>query len=113
MTQVQEKTDIQKHVEFIKSQLECKNNNWIKECEDIEEPSAYEYLNDMLDIQYIVNSESEYLGARILIAFGGPNIWINTLNNTVEGYWWGDTFITHFDDELGVDEVAREMWECK
>lgn len=76
-----------------------------------ERPSAYDYLTDVLDIEYVVSSSREYLGARILVAFGGPNIWINTRNEQVEGHWWGDSATESFDDNLGLDDVLAEMWE--
>ena len=76
--------------------------------------SGYDYLADVLDIEYIVTSKGEYLGARILVTFGGPNIWINTRTETVEGYWWSDTFRASFySDSMGIDEVCRELWECR
>lgn len=74
---------------------------------------ASDYLMDALDIQYIVSSSREYLGARVLVSFGGPNIWINTLTNTVEGYWWTDKAFASFDDNIGIDDFLAEMWECQ
>ena len=75
---------------------------------------GFEYLSDALDIQYIVSENSEYIAARILVAFGGPNIWINTQNQTVEGYWWGESaFASYFADEMGIDETCRELWACR
>lgn len=70
------------------------------------------YLSDVLDVQYIVSSNKEYLGARILVSFGGPNIWINTHTNVVEGYWWGASAFAPFVDEMGLDDFLAEMWEC-
>lgn len=116
MSAVKEKSAIQQHVEHIKAQLECRDNKWIEEYKDEgndHEPTAWDYLESVLDIQYVVNSNEEYLGARALVAFGGPNIWINTLMGTVEGYWWDESHITHFDDELGVNEVLEELWGCR
>ena len=40
--------------------------------------SGHDYLADALDINYVVSADAQYLGARILVAFGGPNIWIDT-----------------------------------
>ena len=80
--------------------------------DDGEELTAFDYLQDALDIEYIVNSKREYLGARVLVAFGGPNIWINTRTNTVEGYWWGDKATATFDDGLGLDEALNELFNC-
>lgn len=71
-----------------------------------------DYLQDALDIEYIVNSKREYLGARVLVAFGGPNIWINTRTKLVEGYWWGEYAKASFDDGIGLDDALQTLWEC-
>lgn len=73
---------------------------------------ASDYLADALDIQYIVSSDRQYLGARVLVAFGGPNIWINTQTGTIEGYWWADSAFASFTDNMGLDDFLSEMWEC-
>ena len=76
--------------------------------------SGFEYLEDALDIEYIVDSNKQYLGARILVAFGGPNIWVNTRTKTVEGYWWGQRAeATYLYDEIGLDEACEEIWGCQ
>jgi hypothetical protein len=74
--------------------------------------SAYDYLQDALDIQYIVSRNKEYLGARVLVAFGGPNIWINTQTETVEGYWWSDSAFASFRDNLGLDDALEDLYNC-
>lgn len=79
---------------------------------DDEPMSAFDYLQDALDIEYIVNSKREYLGARVLVAFGGPNIWVNTRTKLVEGYWWGEYAKASFDDRIGLDEALQTLWEC-
>jgi hypothetical protein len=76
--------------------------------------SAFDWLQRALDIQYIVTGAGEYLGARILVAFGGPNIWVNTQTATVSGYWYGDRCEASFwVDELGLDDALAELWECR
>ena len=75
--------------------------------------TAYDYLEDVLDIEYIVGSDLEYRGARILVTFGGPNIWVNTKTNTVEGYWWMDEAFARFEDSIGLDEALEELWHCR
>lgn len=75
--------------------------------------SAYDYLQDALDIEYIVSSNKEYLGARVLVAFGGPNIWINTRTQQVEGYWWGSQSIWGYsNDEMGLDDALQDLYSC-
>ena len=108
--------DIKNHVQSIADNLS--NPPWDEwnEGRDIDsegEFSAFDYLQDVLDIEYIVNGKGEYLGARILVAFGGPNIWVNTRTKTVEGYWWGDSAHASFTDGLGLDDALSELWNCR
>jgi len=75
--------------------------------------SGFDYLTDILDIEYILGSDKQYLGARILVAFGGPNIWINTRTQQVEGYWWEESCIMGYSsDEMDVDGAAQELFNC-
>lgn len=81
---------------------------------DIVEASGIDYLSDVLDIQYIVNSDRTYRAARILITFGGPTAWINTLTGQVEAAWWSETVYRdlprEFTDDL--DNALEELWEA-
>ena len=77
-------------------------------------PNGFDYLEDVLDIQYIVSSDKKYLGARVLVAFGGPNIWINTQKQMIEGYWWGDNEFAYYqDDNLELDSTLEEIYNCQ
>ena len=73
---------------------------------------ASSWMEDVLDIQYIINQDKTYRGARILVAFGGPNIWVNTQSEQVEGYWWGDNAFTGFKDNIGLDDYLEELYSC-
>lgn len=76
--------------------------------------SAYDYLSDVLDIEYVISSDGEYRGARVLVAFGGPNIWINTRTQQVEGYWWSDSCVMSYGhDAMDLDGTLQELWECR
>lgn len=102
--------DIENHVKDIArriSEADFDRNDDGDEC------SAFDYLEDALDIEYIVNSKGEYLGARVLVAFGGPNIWVNTRTKTVEGHWWSDSAYASFSDGIGLDEALEELWNCR
>lgn len=79
---------------------------------DGEEMSAFDYLQDALDIEYVVNGKRDYLGARVLVAFGGPNIWVNTRTKTVDGYWWGESATASFTDGIGLDDALEEIFHC-
>ena len=74
--------------------------------------SASEFMEDVYDIRYYVNGEKRYLGAELLVAGGGPTIWVNTYTKQVEGYWWGDKVLEPFSDELDLDGYCEEMYGC-
>lgn len=77
-----------------------------------DEPCAQDYLNDVLDIEYIIGSDREYRGARVLVAYGGPNIYIDTKSNIVEGYWGLYSVTASYTDTLGLNEWLEELYEC-
>lgn len=104
---------LKEQVEHIARNIEEGTWEGFEPSEEYPEPDAYEYLSDALDIQYIVSGKREYIGARVLVAFGGPNIWINTQTKTVEGYWWGSkAFASYSQDALGLDEALETLWSC-
>lgn len=74
---------------------------------------GHDYTQDALDIQYYLASDKTYLGARILVAFGGPNIWIDTKRGEVEGYWGAETARASFhDDPMGVADAISDIFHC-
>jgi len=81
--------------------------------DDGEPVSAFDYLQDALDIEYIVNKDGGYLGARVLVAFGGPNIWVDTRRGVVDGVWWGERASAPFEDGIGLDDALSELWSCR
>ena len=76
------------------------------------EGNAHEWMEDVYDIEWITFQDKSYKAARLLVAGGGPNIWVNLQTNTVDGYWWGDACKIHFTDNLGLDEYLEEIFEC-
>ncbi|WAW10014.1 hypothetical protein NB640_12480 [Oxalobacter vibrioformis] len=102
---------LQNHVNRIAQHLtEGFPEDYLNECG--EPMDALDYLQDALDIQYIVDGNRTYLAARVLVAFGGPNIWINTQTGYVEGYWGGEAVEAPFIDNIGIDEALEELWNC-
>ena len=75
--------------------------------------SGFDYLEDVLDFEWILNGDKTLKGARILVAFGGPNICINTVTEQVEGYWWSDTVIlSYHNDELDLADTVDAIYNC-
>ena len=80
---------------------------------DSEYPDAFDYLSGALDIEYMCDSQDNYRGAIVLVACGGPNIWIDTRWKEVRGAWWGDhCTVSYGRDELGLDNALEELMRC-
>lgn len=115
MSTVENDNGLRDMVNHIASQLTEGFADDVNEGRDIEnegEYSAYDYLQDVLDINWILNNDRSYKGARLLVAFGGPNIWIDTNLGQVEGYWWGDSYKAGFTDNVGLDDALEDIFHC-
>ena len=76
--------------------------------------SGFEWLEDALDIEYIISSDGSFKSARVLVAFGGPTIWVDFSRGRVELWWWGEYACAEFyEDPMGIEEALQELWECK
>lgn len=75
--------------------------------------SAFDFIGEALDMEYTISGRRKYLGARICVTFGGPNIYVDTRHNTVTGYWGSDTISRSYEDNMGLDEAARELFGCE
>jgi hypothetical protein len=73
---------------------------------------ASEWMDGVYDIRYIVDREKRYLGAELMVAGGGPTVWVNLDTKYVEGYWGGDKVLEPFTDNLGLDEYLEELYAC-
>ena len=73
---------------------------------------ASEWMEDVYDIRYIVDRDKRYMGAELMVAGGGPTIWVNLYTNEVEGYWGGDRVTAPFIANLGLDDYCEEMYDC-
>ena len=71
---------------------------------------AHEWMEGTYDIRYLVDREKRYLGAEILVAGGGPTIWVDTWDQEVKGYWGTDRVNIMFADNIGLDDYCEEMY---
>ena len=74
------------------------------------EKTAHEWMERVYDIRYIVDREKRYYSAELMVAGGGPTIWVNLNTKEVEGYWGSDRVTVPFIDELGLDDYLEEMY---
>lgn len=74
--------------------------------------SGFDWLDDVLDINYIVNSDKTFKTAKVLVAFGGPDIWVCFDDMKVKGYWWGYYAEAPFTDAMDIEASLEECYNC-
>ena len=74
---------------------------------------VHEWMEDVYDIEWITFNDHSYKAARLMVAGGGPNIWVNTQDGTVDGYWGTDKVHWHYTDNIGLDDYLSELHGCK
>ena len=116
-------TDLLKHVQQIADRI---NNGYALEADELDGYdyeyqegdvlSGFDYISDALDFNYVLDSYGELIEVRILVAYGGPNIWVNINKDgtgEVVGSWWADKATQHiYSDEMGIFEAVKEIREC-
>ena len=80
------------------------------EDEEPREETAHDWMEGTYDIRYLVDREKRYMAAEILVAGGGPTIWVDTWENEVKGYWGSDRVTVPFADNLGLNDYCEEMY---
>ena len=108
-----------RHGETCEEQLirMCKNiadsiTNSVDNSEHGEQASVASWMDGVYDIEWITHQDKTYKAARLLVAGGGPNIWVNLDTKYVEGYWGGDKVTEPFIDNLGLDDYCEELYGC-
>tara|TARA_Y100000768_G_scaffold347972_1_gene296627 strand:+ start:1891 stop:2292 length:402 start_codon:yes stop_codon:yes gene_type:complete len=86
-------------------------NGWETEHdEDDEGTLASRFMEHVYDIRYLVDSQKRFLGAELLVAGGGPTIWVDTFREQVTGWWGTDRVQIYFQDNLGLNDYCEEMY---
>lgn len=77
----------------------------------LEDP--YEEVFDALDVSVYSNLDKEFLGARVALSLGGPNIYLDTSNGLMEGYWGNEEYTFKADDSLviQVNDILEQHWD--
>ena len=105
-------TALKKKSETNEEQLRrmCKNMaDSISDPDKNHQETASDWMENVYDIEWITYQDGRYKAARLLVAGGGPNIWVNLQRNVVQGYWAGDYCEHDFIDNLGLDEYLEEL----
>ena len=88
----------------------------IGEVDDIDEPeqmSITDYINDnsLGDIRFEVDGKMELYGGKVLLAYGGPNVWLH--DDEIRGYWGcnTETWSLCSDARDALMEFFQNEWE--
>ena len=81
---------------------------------DLEVATIGDYFDDFYDVDYIVGSDKKYKACRVLVAFGGPNIYIDTWEKQVELFWWSNNATADIPEDLCmvIDEFFETIYNC-
>ena len=73
-----------------------------------------DYFENCLGVDYLVNQDKEYLHCSACVAYGGPNIYVNTYDGEVQLYWWGSNAKANLSEEAirAVDDFFEELYDC-
>lgn len=67
-------------------------NDFFIEDEENDDYDYYYFDEDVYNIDYVWRKNYGLVGVRIMVACGGPNIWIDTMEGAVCGYWGTDVY---------------------
>ena len=85
-------------------------------CEsDVYPVDILEWLGDNIyDVEYTIGRDKEYRGVRLMIACGGPDIYLNTRTGDVELYWWNESARYPMSSDVVdmIDSTYEEMFAC-
>lgn len=79
-----------KNCKMISEELdEIAENGFYTHDDEDDEDGEY-YFDDVYGTDYVFRSGVGLVGVRIMVACGGPNIYIDSYNEEVVGYWGSD-----------------------
>lgn len=93
----------------------CQECNATFEENELEAISFYDYFeNGILDVEFRIGSDRKYRSVKIMVAWGGPNIYIDTAAKAVQLYWWTEYAEFPIDSDTcdAIDEWAKEWYQC-
>jgi len=64
------------------------------------------------DIKYTIDGDGNYRGVRIMLAGGGPNVYLDTNHKEIQGYWGGDFCKLIISDFEYIDDYWEEQYRC-
>ena len=88
----------------IADELEQYINGEITDEETGETLSLYDYFSDVLDFEFIINSNLTYSAVKVYVTLGGPTVWIDTYSGSVELRWANEKSCYYLTSDV-IDEI--------
>jgi hypothetical protein len=63
-------------------------------------------------VRYIIDGSGEYLGAKLMLAGGGPTVWLDTFEGEIQGFWGSDRCSFPIYDYEYIDDYWEDMYKC-
>ena len=96
---------------------EIKDYGFYEQVDEETDEEGNWYFEDTYNTDFIWRLGYGLIGVRIMVACGGPNIWVDTFEKTVHGYWGGDEAIAYLTtdccdkiDNIFCDEAAEIIY---
>lgn len=121
MTMNNDKQRLTNHVKELADRLEVPFEDWDTDdyppFDEEDSYTALDYVDGALDIVYHVRGRYDVIGAELLLAYGGPNIFLDTRDKVIKGYWAGDYAevrlgIAHESNIEAINEVLADVFSC-
>lgn len=76
-----------------------------------DEGTLYDWLDDVLDVEYTKDLNGYFVGCNIAVTLGGPSVYVNTVSGDIEGYWGCDFARVPMPDDIRfeIDEVIEDI----
>lgn len=100
--------------EDVGDRYRCPHCGTVHDLEDLEQLGIWDFLADVYDIEYRCSSEREWRSVQVMIACGGPNIYLDSASKDVELYWWSERarYPMSYEAVEALESWAEEMWSC-
>lgn len=93
----------------------CPQCGCVADLDEYDQQSLYDYLSENgLDIEYRIGADKEYRSCEIMVAWGGPNIYIDTARDAVLLYWSNERAQWHVRGDVSdmIDDVCEEQYDA-
>lgn len=104
------------YIEGDNVKLDCGCKVDIDDLDDLDGVCMWAYLLDtVLDVKYTVDNDLDYVSARAMITFGGPNIYIDTDTSRVELFWGSSETHAYIDYRTrdAIDVYFNSEYNCR